>query len=119
MYKVMKDNKIISVLETNIVVGLNYDTIEQDTEHNVDDYDQYNGEYLLKSEIPKPSHDEQSEKRAFAYRQEVDPITAHIQRLRDVDPVPQDEIDELIAERDAKVDEIKQRYPYPTDLITQ
>lgn len=52
MYKVMKDNKIIAVLETNTVVGLNYDTIEQDTEHNIDDYSEYNGEYLLKSEIP-------------------------------------------------------------------
>jgi hypothetical protein len=68
---------------------------------------------------PVPTHDEQSKNRALAYQQEVDPITAHIQRLRDIDPVPQDEIDELIAERDAKVEEIKQRYPYPTDPITE
>lgn len=51
--------------------------------------------------------------RALAYKDEVDGITAHIQRLRDIDPVPQDEINELLAERDAKVQEIKERYPYP------
>lgn len=70
-------------------------------------------------EIPEhiPTHEEQSNHRAYAYQQEVDPITSHIQRLRDIDPVPQEEIDELLAERDAKVEEIKQRYPYPTDPI--
>ena len=121
MYKVIKDNKIIAVLETNTVVGLNYDTIEEDTEHTVDDYDQYNGEYLLKSEIPAPTHDEQSEKRALAYQNEVDPITAHIQRLRDKEQTEEvvAEIAELIAERDAKVEEIKARYPYPTDPIIE
>jgi hypothetical protein len=60
-----------------------------------------------------PTHDEIKEMRANAYQQEVDPITSHIQRLRDCDPVPQDEITELIAERDTKVTEIKERLPYP------
>lgn len=121
MYKVIKDNKIIAVLETNTVVGLNYDEIIEDTEHTVDDYDQYNGEYLLKSEIPAPTQEEQSEKRAEAYREEVDPITSHIQRLRDAEQTEEisAEIAELIAERDAKVKEIKERYPYPTDPITE
>lgn len=66
-------------------------------------------------EPPAPTHEEQSERRADAYRIEVDPITSHIQRLRDQDLVPQEEIDELIAERDAKVAEIKERYPYPDE----
>lgn len=74
-------------------------------------------------EIPAyvPTHEEQSENRAAAYQQEVDPITAHIQRLRDKEQTPETvaEIEQLIAERDAKVEEIKQRYPYPTDPITQ
>lgn len=55
--------------------------------------------------------------RANAYAVEVDPITAHIQRLKDQDPVPTDEIAELIAERDAKVIEIKTRYPYAKEVI--
>lgn len=64
---------------------------------------------------PEPTDEEQSEKRSRAYQQEVDPITSHIQRLRDKDPMPQEEIDMLIAEREAKVEEIKQRYPYSSD----
>lgn len=66
-----------------------------------------------------PTKEEQSENRALAYQQEVDPITSHIQRLRDKEQTPEivAEIEQLIAERDAKVEEIKQRYPYPTDPI--
>lgn len=77
--------------------------------------------YEIKA-IPEPTpptHDEIKEMRTAAYQQEVDPITSHIQRLRDIDPVPQEEIDELIAERDAKVQEIKERYPYPTDPVIE
>lgn len=59
-----------------------------------------------------PTDEEQRQNREQAYIQEVDPITAHIQRLRDQDPVPEEEIAELIAERDAKVAEIKERFPY-------
>lgn len=115
MYKVIKDNKIIAVLETNTVVGLNYDTIEQDTEHNIDDYEQYNGEYLLRSEIPAPTEEEQSKKREQAYTKEVDGITAHIQRLRDKEQTPEivAKIEQLIAERDENIAAIKERYPYP------
>lgn len=50
--------------------------------------------------------------RADAYLAEVDPITAHIQRLRDEEP-ESEKITELLAERSAKVAEIKERYPYP------
>lgn len=62
-----------------------------------------------------PTKEEQEQNRANAYQQEVDPITSHIQRLRDEEQTPEveAEIAELIAERDAKVEEIKQRYPYP------
>ena len=59
-----------------------------------------------------PTDEEQRQKRANAYAGEVDPITAHIQRLRDENPAPEGEIAELIAEREAKVEEIKERYPY-------
>lgn len=66
-------------------------------------------------EKPAPTKEEQSEKRAIAYRDEVDPITAHISRLRDTEQTEEvvAEIEALIAERDAKVAEIKERYPYP------
>lgn len=75
------------------------------------------GDYLESVEnIPHiPTDEEQRQARANAYQIEVDPITAHIQRLRDTNPMIEEveqEIAELIAERDAKVEEIKQRYPY-------
>lgn len=74
----------------------------------------YNGEKYLKGYAPKPSDEYQSERRAEAYTAEVDPITAHINRLRDKEQTEEviAKIAELIAERDAKVEEIKQRYPY-------
>lgn len=63
---------------------------------------------------PAPTHDDIKQMRAEAYRNEVDPITSHIQRLRDDDP-ESEEIAELIAERTAKVAEIKTRFPYPDE----
>lgn len=116
MYKAIKDDKIIAISDTDSeFVCLVKDSVETDETHTTDDYDQYEGEYLLKSEIPAPSKEEQSEKRALAYQQEVDPITSHISRLRDAEQTEEiaAEIAELIAERDAKVEEIRQRYPYP------
>lgn len=58
-----------------------------------------------------------SDMRALAYTAEVDPITSHIQRLRDAEQTPEivAEIEELKAERDAKVAAIKERYPYPVE----
>lgn len=49
--------------------------------------------------------------REKAYEAEVDPITAHISRLRDDDP-ESPEIATLMTERTAKREEIKARYPY-------
>lgn len=66
-------------------------------------------------EKPIPTQEEQSEKRAEAYRQEVDPITCHIQRLEDEEQTPEieQEIADLKQERSDKVEDIKRRYPYP------
>lgn len=75
----------------------------------------YDGQWYLQGYAPakpEPTDEEQRQARANAYAVEVDPITAHIQRLKDQDPIPEGEITELIAEREAKVQEIKQRYPY-------
>ena len=118
MYKAIRNEKIIAISDTdNKFLCLVKDSVVEDAEHVADDYGQYEGEYLLKSDIPAPSKDEQSEKRAEAYRQEVDPITSHISRLRDAEQTEEiaAEIAELIAERDEKVAEIKERYPYPVE----
>jgi hypothetical protein len=75
----------------------------------------YDGAWYLQGYAPakpEPTNEEQRQARAIAYAVEVDPITAHIQRLKDQDPIPEGEIAELIAEREAKVREIKERFPY-------
>lgn len=66
---------------------------------------------------PAPTIDEIKEMRRQAYTAEVDPITAHIQRLRDEEQTEEivKKIEELLAERALKVEEIKARYPYPYD----
>ena len=66
---------------------------------------------------PTPTLEEQKAKRAQAYLLEVDPITAHIQRLRDnMQPTEySSEVQKLVMERDAKVADIQARFPYPED----
>ena len=66
-----------------------------------------------------PTKEEQREKRAFAYIKEVDPITCNINRLRDKEQTEEiiAEIEQLKLERNAKVEEIKARYPYPVEEL--
>lgn len=76
-----------------------------------------NGKYYKTVKLPEPTpltDEEIRQMREKAYEAEVDPITAHIQRLRDMEQTEEvaAEIAELIAERDVKVQEIKERYPY-------
>jgi len=78
----------------------------------------YNGNWYLEGyapEKPAPTEEEQRKNRELAYTQEVDPITCHIQRLADEEQTPEiiAEIERLKQERDEKVQEIKERYPYP------
>ena len=114
MFKAIYQDKIIAINETDNFPCLVYDSSVEDTEHNTEDYAQYEGEFLLIEDIPAPTEEEQRENRARAYQQEVDPITSHIQRLRDEEST-EDEIAELINERALKVEEIKERYPYPEE----
>lgn len=66
-----------------------------------------------------PTEEEQKENRAKAYQNEVDPITSHIQRLRDMEQTEEiiSKINELIEERSQKVLEIQEKYPYPVDSL--
>lgn len=114
MFKVIKDNKIIGISEEYPILLDKY-VVEEDTEHSVSDYEQYQGEYLLKEDVPAPTTEEQKEKRAQAYLMEVDPITAHIQRERDEEVPDEEKIKELLQERALKVQEIKERYPYQVE----
>ena len=66
---------------------------------------------------PEPTKEEQQKARQEAYIAEVDPITCHINRLKDEEQTPEviAEIASLVEERKAKVEEIKQRFPYPVE----
>lgn len=66
---------------------------------------------------PEPTKEEQQKARENAYKAKVDPITCHINRLKDEEQTPEviAEIASLIEERKAKVEEIKQRFPYPVE----
>ena len=106
-------NKIGEHSETHYVTMFDEDTVDEAIKEYADEDIEtaYNGEKYLKGFAPKPSKEYQSQMREKAYIAEVDPITAHIQRLRDDDP-ESEEIAKLIAERTAKREEIKARYPY-------
>ena len=66
-----------------------------------------------------PTKEEQQKAREEAYKAEVDPITCHINRLKDEEQTPEviAEIASLVEERKAKVAEIKARYPYSEEVI--
>lgn len=115
MYKAQKDAKIIAINDTGDFPCLVYDEVVEDTEHTIEDYTHYNGEFILKTDVPAPTEEEQRQKRAEAYANEVDPITAHIQRLRDEEQTEEvvAKIQELIEERRQVVEKIQRDYPYP------
>lgn len=104
--------------EVQIGVGVNDEYYKEIGMTLMDVEQGYNGNWYvvgfapIKPEPTTPTKEEQREKRALAYQQEIDSITAHIQRLRDEATPPEEEIAELINERALKVEEIKQRYPY-------
>ena len=102
--------------------GLSCVEVSEDIYNNLDKYI-WNGSEL----IINPNYDEEHyqalveecrQNREMAYASEVDCITAHIQRLKDQEQTPEieKEIAELQAERTAKVEEIKERYPYPEEI---
>ena len=70
---------------------------------------------------PEPTKEEQQKVRQEAYRAKVDPITCHINRLKDEEQTPEviAEIASLVEERKTKVEEIKQRYKYPVEPIEE
>ena len=69
---------------------------------------------------PKPLTEEEVKLiRAGLYAIAVDPLTAHIQRLRDEEQTEEikAEIEALLAERKVRVAEIKEQNPYPVKEV--
>lgn len=125
MFKAMKDNKIIAIANKKVgymIVDdvkqeveltpesyfpcLNYDEIVEDTEHTEDDYDQYNGEYLLKSEIPFDKEGRIAELKAILNSTDYKIIKCSECSLAGVE-LPYDVV-ELHAARQALRDEINE-----------
>ena len=80
----------------------------------------YNGSWYVEGyapEEPAPTEEEQRQKRAEAYREEVDPITSQISRLRDEEQTTEiiEKIGELLKKRSEVVKDIQERYPYPVE----
>lgn len=102
--------------ETKYAPMFDEDTVDDAIkEYGIDDVEEaYTGDTYLKGYAPKPENEYQSKRRQQAYIAEVDPITAHISRLKDetqtVEVVA--EIEKLKIERDVKRNEIKERFPY-------
>lgn len=63
---------------------------------------------------PAPTHEDIAQIRAQEYQAKIDPITAHISRLKDEEQTEDiiAEIETLKSERSAKIQEIKERFPY-------
>ena len=80
----------------------------------------YDGQWYVEGYAPQkpaPTKEEQEKNREEAYSKEVDPITCHINRLKDEEQTPEieAEIEALKQERAEKVEDIKARYPYPVE----
>lgn len=106
--------------ECEVGIGTNTEFYKSIGMTEIDVEQAYNGVWYVKGyapEEPAPTEEEQRKNREQAYTQEVDPITCHIDRLKDEEQTPEieQEIAELKQERSAKVEEIKERYPYPVE----
>ncbi len=109
-------NEIGRHTETKFVPTYTEETVDEVIAEYTEEYIEtaYNGEKYLKGYTPAIDKDYQSAQRERAYTVYVDPITAHINRLRDEEQTPevQEKIAKLTEERKVKVAEIKQCYPY-------
>ena len=88
----------------------------------VDFAEMFNGViYANKDELFKAQSKLVEEARAGLYAAQVDPITAHINRLRDEELTPEiaAEIALLVEKRKLLVEEIKANNPYPTEPIEE
>ena len=123
MYIIQEKGKIILAdenlqrLEDTLKFMPKYDktNIEEVSEASI--VKAYDGNLYLSGyepQEPEPTKEEQQKAREEAYKAEIDPITCHINRLKDEEQTPEviAEIAALVEERKAKVAEIKARYPY-------
>lgn len=76
----------------------------------------YDGKWYVEGTEPKkpaPTVEEIKQARANAYEAEVDPLMSQYSRKKTFNLFEEGEEEALLAEIEAKVEEIKARYPYP------
>lgn len=107
MFKAIKNNKIIAISDTDSQFKyLVKDDIVEDTEHTCDDYEQYEGEYILKDAVPVEYQNEQiRQQRQARYLEESDPI-----RL---------DYDEALARGEETAESLKQEWLASKDKIRE
>lgn len=107
MYKAIKDNKIIAISDTDQWFKcLVRDEVVEDTEHTSADYEQCNGEYLLKQDVPVDYQNEQiRQQRQARYEVESDPL-----RL---------DYDEALARGEETAEQLKQEWLASKDKIRE
>ena len=76
MYKFIQDEKIKDIREENTFdMRFMEGEVVEDEEHTVEDYEQYDGEYVLKNEVPVEYLNEQiRQQRQARFEQEADPL---------------------------------------------
>lgn len=110
MFKAIKDNKIIAINETGRFPCMNFDMTEEDTEHTIDDYEQYDGEYVLKSSVPVDYKNEQiRQQRQSRFVTESDPLYLDYVEAQARGDETVDEKKQLWLD---KKDEIRAELPY-------
>ena len=107
MYKAIKDNKIIAISDTDSQFKFMVkDGVEIDTEHTCENYEQVNGEYVLKEDVPVDVINEQiRQQRQQRYEAESDPI-----RL---------DYDEALARGEETAEQLKQDWLASKDKIRE
>ena len=107
MYKALKEGKIIAISETDSEFKfLVKDGVEGDPNHTCEDYEQYNGEYILKQDVPVDYQNEQiRQQRKDRYEVESDPL-----RL---------DYDEALARGEDTAEQLKQDWLASKDKIRE
>lgn len=79
----------------------------------------YDGKWYVEGtepEKPAPTYEEVQQARASAYEAEVDPLMSQYNRKKTFNLFEEGEEEALLAEIEAKVAEIKARYPYVSEV---
>lgn len=112
MYKVIKDNKIIGVSEDIPSLLDEYEVIE-DTEHTCKDYVQYNGEFLLKEDVPPPTYEEIDKAREDYRKEHIDSKTAMRSRKMANGTWTEEQEEEYLKLDEEVTRYIEVHFPYP------